>query len=110
LVLPPAEIGTAQQEIPVSNFTASEYGIFASTFTAAEQAILRRSAANWKGSRLPKTIGGKLRLAKTTLIVLRNSEGQVAGWGREGFVLTPGGMGLYGWAEERARQAHINNN
>ena len=96
--LPSAEIGTAQQEIPVSNFTASE------------QAILRRSAANWKGSRLPKTIGGKLRLAKTTLIVLRNSEGQVAGWGREGFVLTPGGMGLYGWAEERARQAHINNN
>jgi len=97
-VLPTAEMGTAQQEIPVSNFTASE------------QAILRRSAANWKGSRLPKTIGGKLRLAKTTLIVLRNSEGQVAGWGREGFVLTPGGMGLYGWAEERARQEHINNN
>jgi len=98
LVLPPAEIGTAQQEIPVS------------TFTASERAILRRSAANWKGSRLPKTIGGKLRLAKVALIVLRNREGHVAGWGREGFVLTPGGMGLYGWGEERARQAHINNN
>ena len=98
MVLPPAEIGTAQQEIPVSNFTASE------------RAILRRSAANWKGSRLPKTIGGKLRLAKVALIVLRNREGHVAGWGREGFVLTPGGMGLYGWGEERARQAHINNN
>ena len=110
MVLPPAEIGTAQQEIPVSNFTASEYGIFASTFTASERAILRRSAANWKGSRLPKTIGGKLRLAKVALIVLRNREGHVAGWGREGFVLTPEGMGLYGWGEERARQAHINNN
>ena len=94
----------------MTNFTASEYGIFASNFTASERAILRRSAANWKGEGLPKTVGGKLRLAKTTLIVLRNSEGQVAGWGREGFVLTPGGWGLYGWAEERARQAHINNN
>jgi len=97
-VLPTAEMGTAQQEIPVSNFTASE------------QAILRRSAAAWKGSRLPKSIGGKLRLAKATFIVLRNREGQVAGWGREGFVLTPKGWGLYGWAEEAARQAHINNN
>ena len=97
-LLPSAEIGTAQQEIPVS------------TFTASEQAILRRSAANWKGTRLPRTIGGKLRLAKTVLTVLRNSKGEVAGWGREGFVLTPGGMGLYGWAEESARQAHINNN
>ena len=95
--MPPAEIGTAQQEIPVANYTASE------------QAILRRSAAAWKGSRLPKSIGGKLRLAKATLIVLRNSSGQVAGWGREGFVLTPKGWGLYGWAEEAARQAHINN-
>ena len=96
-VLPPAEIGTAQQEIPVTNYTASE------------QAILRRSAAMWKGSRLPKSIGGKLRLAKTCLQVLRNSAGQVSGWGREGFVLTPRGMGLYGWAEECQRQAHINN-
>ena len=95
--LPPAEIGTAQQRIPVTNYTASE------------QAILRRSAAAWKGSRLPKSIGGKLRLAKATFIVLRNREGQVAGWGREGFVLTPRGMGLYGWAEECQRQAHINN-
>ena len=96
-VLPPAEIGTAQQEIPVTNYTASE------------QALLRKAAAAWKGSRLPKSIGGRLRLAKTTLIVLRNKEGQVAGWGREGFVLTPKGWGLYGWAEESARQAHINN-
>ena len=96
--LPPAEIGTAQQGIPVTNYTASE------------QAILRRSAAAWKGSRLPKTIGGKLRLVKSkAFVVLRNSEGQVAGWGREGFVLTPRGMGLYGWAEECQRQAHINN-
>ena len=78
-------------------------------YTASEAAILRRSAAAWKGSRLPQTIGGKLRLAKITLQVLRNSAGEVAGWGREGFVLTPKGMGLYGWAEERARQAHINN-
>ena len=78
-------------------------------YTASEQAILRRSAAMWKGSRLPKSIGGKLRLAKTCLQVLRNSAGQVSGWGREGFVLTPRGMGLYGWAEECQRQAHINN-
>ena len=78
-------------------------------YTASEQAILRRSAAMWKGSRLPKSIGGKLRLAKTTLLVLRNSEGQVAGWGREGFVLTPVCQGLYGWAEEEARQSHIDN-
>ena len=78
-------------------------------YTASEQGVLRRSAAMWKGSRLPKSIGGKLRLAKTCLQVLRDSKGQVAGWGREGFVLTPKGWGLYGWAEESARQAHINN-
>ncbi len=78
-------------------------------YTSSEQAILRRSAAAWKGSRLPKTIGGKLRLAKKTFQVLRNSAGEVAGWGREGFVLTPSGMGLYSWDEECARQAHINN-
>jgi len=95
--LPPAEIGAAQQEIPVANYTASE------------MAVLRRSAAQWKGTALPKTIGAKLRLCFEELQVLRNNKGQVAGFGSEGFVLTPRGAGLYFWGEERARQAHINS-
>ena len=77
-------------------------------YTAAEMAVLRRSAANWKGTALPPTIGGKLRLAFERLQVLRNKSGEVAGFGREGFVLTPKGSGLYTFREERQRQAHIN--
>jgi hypothetical protein len=79
-----------------------------SNFTPAEMAILRRSAAKWKGSALPKSIGARLRLAMARFQVLRNRKGAVAGFGREGFVLTPTGWGLYTWNEERMRQAHIN--
>ena len=78
-------------------------------YTASEMAILRRSAAQWKGSCLPKSIGARLRLALRELQVLRNSSGQVAGFGDEGFVLTPKGWGLYTFKEERQRQLHINS-
>ena len=93
--LPPAEMGTAQQEFPLA-------------YTPAEMATLRRSAAQWKGSALPPTVGGKLRLAFQKFQVLRNAQGRVVGFGREGFVLTPKGAGLYSWGEEPQRQAHIN--
>lgn len=79
------------------------------SYTPAEMAILRRSAAQWKGSALPANIGARLRLAFTRFSVLRNAAGRVAGFGREGFVLTPAGAGLYSWGEERQRQAHINS-
>ena len=78
-------------------------------YTNSEMAVLRRSAAQWKGSALPPTVGGKLRLAFKKFAVLRNSAGKVAGFGREGFVLTPKGAGLYTWHEECQRQAHINS-
>jgi hypothetical protein len=97
--LPPAEMGTAHS---TSTFIMTVH------YTASEMAILRRSAAQWKGTALPSTIGGKLRLAFKRLQVLRNSAGHVAGFGREGFVLTPKGCGLYTWGEEAQRQAHIN--
>ena len=96
--LPPAEIGTAQQEIPVN----------CTDYNASEMAILRRSAAQWKGSCLPKSTGARLRLAFERFQVLRNTSGQVAGFGKDGFVLTPKGAGLYTWHEEARRQAHIN--
>ena len=79
-----------------------------SQFTPAEMAVLRKSAAQWKGSALPKSISARLRKALQTFQVIRTREGAVAGFGRSGFVLTPKGMGLYTWREERQRQAHIN--
>ncbi len=78
-------------------------------YTPAEMAILRRSAAQWKGSALPASVGAKLRLAMAKFQVLRNQHGAIAGFGRDGFVLTPSGAGLYTWGEERQRQAHINS-
>ncbi|MFN6337156.1 MAG: hypothetical protein ACK41W_00260 [Cyanobacteriota bacterium] len=77
-------------------------------YTPAEMAVLRRSAAQWRGSFLPKSISARLRLAFSQLQVLRNAHGHVAGFGSEGFVLTPSGWGLYSWNENRERQAHIN--
>ena len=77
-------------------------------YTASEMAILRRSAAQWKGSCLPKSIGARLRLAFEKFQILRNTSGQVAGFKREGFVLTPKGAGMYTWGEEVLRQSHIN--
>lgn len=78
------------------------------SYTPSEVAILRRSAAQWQGSALPASISARLRLAFKRFTVLRNAAGQVAGFGHEGFVLTPAGAGLYFWGEERQRQAHIN--
>lgn len=78
------------------------------TYTPSEMAILRRAASAWKGTALPASIGARLRLAFARFSVLRNAAGQVAGFGREGFVLTPAGWGLYAWGEECPRQAHIN--
>ena len=76
--------------------------------SAADRAILRRSAARWSGTCLPASIGGRLRLAMQRFQILRDRSGNVAGFGRDGFVLTPAGWGLYCWGEERPRQAHIN--
>ena len=78
-------------------------------YTASEMAILRRSAAQWKGSALPESIGARLRLALKELRVIRNDLGQVAGFGDEMFVVTPKGWALYGWNEVRQRKAHINS-
>ena len=77
-------------------------------YSASEMAILRHSAAQWKGTDLPVSVTARLRLAFQTYQVLRNSAGNVVGFGREGFVLTPKGWGLYTWHEERQRIEHIN--
>ena len=79
-----------------------------SKFSPADMAVLRRSAARYHGSGLPTSIGAKLRLCFERFIVLRDRGGRVAGFGREGFVLTPSGSGLYTWHEEAVRQSHIN--
>jgi hypothetical protein len=78
------------------------------SYTPTEMAILRRSAAQYRGSALPQSISGRLRHCLATMHVLRNRAGEVAGFGREGFVVTPAGYGLYCWGEEAQRQAHIN--
>ena len=77
-------------------------------YTPAEMAVLRRSARMWTGSGLPDSVGARLRLCFKRFKVIRNDRGEVAGFGREGFVLTPNGWGLYSWGEEYQRQAHIN--
>ena len=77
-------------------------------YTPSEMAVLRRSARMWTGSGLPDSVGARLRLCFKKFQVLRNNRGEVAGFGREGFVLTPNGWGLYSWGEEYQRQAHIN--
>ena len=76
--------------------------------TATDRAILRRSAAAWAGAALPASIGSRLRLAQQRFQILRCRSGNVAGFGSEGFVLTPAGSGFYCWGEESQRQAHIN--
>ena len=78
------------------------------TFTSSEMAVLRQAAAQYRGTALPRSVGARLRHCLDTMIVLRRQDGQVAGFGRDGFVVTPRGMGIYGWNEERQRQAHIN--
>ena len=78
------------------------------SFTGSEMAILRRSAAQWKGTMVPPTVGGKLRACLASMKVLRDREGRVSGFGREGFTLTPQGASLWGWGEERERQRQIN--
>jgi hypothetical protein len=77
-------------------------------YTPAEMAVLRRSAAQWRGSFLPNSISARLRLAFSQMRVLRNADGHIAGFGGEGFVLTPSGWGLYCWGESAERQAFIN--
>ena len=78
------------------------------SLSPADRAILRRAASAWRGAALPASIGGRLRLAQQRFQILRDRSGNVAGFGRDGFVLTPAGSGLYCWGEERQRQAHIN--
>jgi hypothetical protein len=83
-------------------------GIIVSAYTPAEMAVLRRSAAQYRGTALPASISGRLRLCLNKFHVLRGEDGKVAGFGREGFVVTPYGCGLYGSREEIQRQDHIN--
>ena len=78
------------------------------TLSPSDRAILRRSAAAWAGAALPASIGSRLRLAQQRFQILRCRSGNVAGFGSEGFVLTPAGSGFYCWGEESQRQAHIN--
>ena len=78
------------------------------TYTDSEMAILRRSAAQWKGTMVPPTVGGKLRACLERFSVLRDREGRVSGFGHEGFTLTPQGASLWGWNEECQRQRQIN--
>jgi hypothetical protein len=77
-------------------------------YSPKEIEILRRSAAQWQGTALPDSVEDRLTLAVKKFMILRNKKGEVAGFGREGFVLTPKRWGLYTWREERRRQAHIN--
>jgi hypothetical protein len=77
-------------------------------YTPAEMDILRRSAAQYRGSALSESIDDRLRYCLKRMQVLRNRAGEVAGFGREGFVVTPAGWGLYSWGQEARRQAHIN--
>jgi len=78
------------------------------TYTASELATLRRAAAQWKGTKVPPTVGGRLRACFERFSVLRDRGGRVAGFGRHGFTLTPQGASLWGWNEERQRQRQIN--
>jgi hypothetical protein len=76
------------------------------TLTAADRAVLRRAAAQW---RLPNTtIGERLRKAYERFGILRDRKGRVAGFGRDGFTLTPQCAALHGWADECHRQRQIN--
>jgi len=77
-------------------------------FNSSEMAILRRSAAQWQGAFTPKTIGSKLKTCLKQFQVLRDREGRVSGFGREGFTLTPHSANIWGWSEERQRQQQIN--
>lgn len=78
------------------------------TYTASEMAILRRAAANWKGTALPKSIGARLKLAFHQLLVARDRHGRVAGFARDGFLLTPKGWGLYFWDERPEFERALN--
>ncbi len=74
-------------------------------YTPSEMAVLRKSAAHWN---ISGTIGSKLRESFNRLHVLRDCEGRVAGFGKEGFTLTPHGANLWNWHEVRQRQQQVN--
>ena len=82
--------------------------IIVSSYTPKEMAVLCRSAAQYTGTALPASISGRLRLCLNKFHVLRDKNGKVAGFGRQGFVVTPCGRGHYGPREEVQRQDHIN--
>jgi hypothetical protein len=90
--------------------------IIVSSYTPKEMAVLRRPAAQktgpphppYTGTALPASISGRLRLCLNKFHVLRDKNGKVAGFGRQGFVVTPCGWGHYGPREEVQRQDHIN--
>ncbi len=78
------------------------------TINATEMAILRRAAAQRTGSAFKGwSIGQRLRHCMARYQVIRKADGQVAGFGHEGFTLTPNGEALFTWGEERAKLAFI---
>lgn len=76
--------------------------------TGSDMAVLRRSVRHWTGTMVPKSIGARLRAAMQKFMILRDREGRVAGFGREGFTLCPHGAELFTWAEAAQRQEFIN--
>ncbi len=76
--------------------------------TASDMAVLRRSVRHWTGTMVPKSIGARLREALKKFLILKDREGRVSGFGREGFTLCPHGAELFTWAEETQRQEFIN--
>jgi hypothetical protein len=56
----------------------------------------------------PRSIGAKLRYCLDTMSILRKKDGTVAGFGQEGYTLTPQGEYLFTWGEEKRRQEVIN--
>ena len=77
-------------------------------YTPSEMATLRRAAAQWKGTMVPPTVGGKLRACFQRFSVLRDAGGRVSGFAGEGFTLTPQGAYMWLWGEEPQRQRQIN--
>jgi len=77
-------------------------------YTPSEMATLRRAAAQWKGTALSESIGARLRLAFKQFVVARDRAGRVAGFAREGFLLTPKGCGLYFWHERPEFEKALN--
>ena len=72
--------------------------------TPSEMAVLRRAAAR-KGGNWSK--GKKLRYCLENMIIVRKKDKSIAGFAREGYVLTPNGQALFFWGERAQFEAFI---